>query len=132
MPFALLIIGLTLVIASVRNTQEDLFKLVKNDFTGDQNFVFWFLSILVIGMIGYIPKLKPISTGFLALVIIVLFLKAGNPQTGQAGGFFAQFIAAIKGIQGSGAGNSTTETPATISPLSTITPLQSLNSGVLV
>jgi hypothetical protein len=29
----------------------------------------------VIGAVGYVPKLKPLSDGFLVLIILVLFLK---------------------------------------------------------
>jgi hypothetical protein len=89
MPFALLIIGITLLAASVRDKQNDLYDLVRGDFTGPNNFIFWVVSILAIGAIGYIPKLKPLSTAFLALVVIVLFLSKGNPKL-SGGGFFAQ------------------------------------------
>ena len=89
MPFGLLIIGVILLVAGVRNTQNDLFTLVKGDFTGDGNFIFWFFSILLIGLVGYVPKLKPISTGFLALVIIVLVFSKGNPNNPN-GGLFGQ------------------------------------------
>lgn len=83
MPFALAIIGIILLIAGVRGKQDVLFSTVKGDFTGPNNFIFWMVSIFVIGAIGYIPKLKPVSTAFLALVIVVLFLRKGT-------GFFAQ------------------------------------------
>ncbi len=88
MPFALLIIGATLIVAGVRNQQDKLFTLVKNDFAGPNNFIFWIVSILAIGAVGYIPKLKPISTAFLGLVIVVLFLRKGT-------GFFAQLNTAL-------------------------------------
>lgn len=88
MPFALAIIGIVLVVAGVRNKQDQLFSLVKGDFTGPNNYIFWMLSIFAIGAIGYIPRLKPISTGFLALIIVVLFLKKGQ-------GFFAQLGQAV-------------------------------------
>ena len=70
MPFVLLIIGLILITAGVRNTvsgSDGLFSLVQGDFTGQNNFIYWFLSIVVIGSIGYIPKLKGLSTAFLAI-----------------------------------------------------------------
>lgn len=98
MPFALLIIGIVLLVASVRNTQNDLFTLVRGDFTGSGNFIFWMISILIIGSVGYIPKLRPISVGFLILVVLVLFLTKGNPQ-GAGGGFFAQFTNALNTTQ---------------------------------
>lgn len=94
MPFALLIIGVVLITAGVRNSQDDLFKLVKGDFTGDSNFFFWFVSILFIGAIGYVKALKPISTAFLVLVLLVLFLTKGNPSS-SSGGFFAKFTQAL-------------------------------------
>lgn len=95
MPFALVIIGLTLLISGVKNTQGDLFTLVKGDFTGPKNFIFWTVSILIIGAIGYIPKLKPVANSFLVLVIVVLFLSNK--------GFFANFNQQIGASQTPGA-----------------------------
>jgi hypothetical protein len=108
MPFALLIIGTALVIAGVRNTVYDykgkdgemhpgLFTLAKNDFTGNNNYIYWMLSILVIGSLGYIDSIKPLSRAFLVLVIIVLFLK-----NGKDGGFFERFNKDVFGISNSG------------------------------
>lgn len=94
MPFALLLVGLVLLISGVKNTQDTLFATVKGDFQGQDNFIYWFVAIIIIGAVGYIPKLKPVSTAFLALVIVVLFLKKGN-ATGLGGGFFAQATAAL-------------------------------------
>jgi len=113
MPFALIIVGVFLLVASARNTQGDLFTLVKNDFIGPNNFVYWFVSILIIGSLGYIPKLRPLSNAFLLLVVIVLFLTKGNPN-GIGGGFFSQFTKAIK--------STTTATPTTNQTASTSTP----------
>jgi hypothetical protein len=99
MPFALLIVGVFLVVAGVRNTagpvsqQGTLFNLIHGDFTGQDNFIYWFLAIVIVGMLGYVPKLKPISTGLLVLIIVVLFLRKG--------GFFQQFTSAISGSTGS-------------------------------
>lgn len=83
MPFVLVIVGTLFIIVGYRGTQSDLLTLLKSDFTGQHNFFYWLVSILVIGAIGYIPKLKGLSDAFLLLVIIVLFL---NNK-----GFFAQF-----------------------------------------
>jgi hypothetical protein len=112
MPFALLIIGIVLLVSAARNTQDDLFTLVKGDFTGQANFIFWVVSLLIIGAIGYIPKLKPISTGFLVLVLLVLFLSKGNPNNAASGGFFQKFTAALQGTQNasnSGGGSAATQ-----------------------
>ncbi len=92
MPFVLIIAGVVLLIAAIRNTQQDLFFLLAKDFTGKDNFIYWFVSILIIGAIGYIPKLKPVSDGFLILVILVLFLRKGT-------GFFDMFQSQIGSTQ---------------------------------
>lgn len=94
MPFALLILGAVLLVAAVRGTQDDLFTLVKGDFTGNGNFLYWVVVLLIIGAVGYIPKLKPLSDAFLVLMVVVIFIKAGNPQSGT-GGFFSKFTSAI-------------------------------------
>lgn len=100
MPFALLLIGVWLLIAGVRNTAGPssqpgtLFALLHGDFTGPDNFVYWFIAIILIGSIGYIPKLKSLSTAFLVLVLVVLFLKKGNAN-GFGGGFFNQFVSGL-------------------------------------
>jgi putative exporter of polyketide antibiotics len=119
MPFFLLITGTVLIIAAARGTHKDLFRLLEGDFTGPRNFVYWFVSILLIGMIGYIPKLKPLSDGFLVLLIIVIFLKKGTglfdmfneqidstlsakPTTGT-GSTVSTIIGGVSGIGASGA-----------------------------
>jgi hypothetical protein len=91
MPFALLIFGAVLLTAAVRNKQGDLFRLLKNDFTGPHNFVFWFASILAVGAIGYIPKFKPVSNAFLVLLVVVLFVSNR--------GFFTRFNEQIKSTE---------------------------------
>jgi len=84
MAFVLIIAGAVLLTASVRGTHRQLFQLVRGDFTGKNNFIYWVVSILIVGAIGYIPKLKPASDGFLVLIIAVLFLKKDS-------GFFDMF-----------------------------------------
>jgi branched-subunit amino acid permease len=92
MPFALLTIGLILLVVSVRGTQNDLFDLLKSDVTGPNNYLYWVLAILAVGAVGYIPRLKPVSNAFLVLIVAVIFLRNG--------GFFDQFSAAIAATQG--------------------------------
>lgn len=98
MAFALIIVGFVLLASAVKNSQGDLYKLFSGDFTGPSNFIYWMISILIIGAIGYIPKLKPLSTAFLGLVVLVLFLTKGNPS-GIGGGFFAQFTKQVASTQ---------------------------------
>lgn len=116
MAFALLIVGAFLLVAAVKGTQGDLAKLFKNDFTGQNNFIYWMTAIFIIGAIGYIPKLKGLSTMFLGLVVVVLFLKKGDPS-GIGGGFFSQFS---KGIASTAA---TTPAPATATAVTPSNPL---------
>lgn len=112
MPYALILAGLILLVAGVRNTESALFTLLKNDFTGQNSFVWWTLSILLVGSVGYInPELRKFANSFLALILIVLFL--ANSKNGQ--GVFAQFTAALKApIPPAPTGNA--------SPLASVTP----------
>lgn len=98
MSFALLIIGLMLVTVAVRNTQDTFVKLVKGDFSGPANFFWWVAALLIIGFIGYVPKLRPLSDGLLVLILLALVLSRGKP-TNTGGGFFNQVVLALKGTQ---------------------------------
>lgn len=74
MPYALVIAGLILIVSGVRDTHEALGAQLKSDLTGDNNFARYALAIFAIGALGYIDKLRPASTAFMALVIISLVL----------------------------------------------------------
>lgn len=78
MPFIFLILGIMLLTTGVRNTQGEFFDLVKSDFAGNgtiqNSFLAWLLAIGIIGGLGYYKPLKPLSDGFLLLIIVVLFL----------------------------------------------------------
>lgn len=100
MGLALLFAGAVLLIAAVRNRQSDLFALVQGDLTGPVNFFQWLLAIVVIGAIGYAPKLKPISNALLALVLVAIFLRKGT-------GFFSQ-LATVTTTAANPAATSTT------------------------
>ena len=92
MPFVFIFIGSVLLIAAVRGTHQNLYALVKRDFTGPNNFIYWVVAILIIGAVGYVQKLKPISDAFLILILVVLFLKRGE-------GFFDMFTKQIGATQ---------------------------------
>lgn len=117
MPYALLLIGAVMLVAGVRNTYKDLWALVENDFTGQGGFLSWVAAIAVIGGLGYIPKLKPLSVALMTLLLLVLVLS-------NKGVFakLAQFIA-MPQVTGSGvataASTLTTQSPTT-QPLSSI------------
>lgn len=92
MSFALLIIGIVLLVSAIRNTQAGLVAVLRSDFTGPNNFTYWVIALIVIGAIGYVDKLKPLSDGLLVLIIVALFLSKG--------GFFNQFQSALKTTTG--------------------------------
>lgn len=91
MPFLFISAGLLLTIAAVRGTNDDLLALLKADVTGKNNFIYWMVAILIVGALGYIPAIKPLSRAFLVLVVVVLFLKSG--------GVFQQFTSALSTTQ---------------------------------
>lgn len=88
MPLLFIGSGLVLVLVGLNGDPAKLYGLIANDFTGPKSFVYWFLAILVLGAIGYIPSLEKLSKAFLILVLIVLFL--------DNGGFFNQFQSFVK------------------------------------
>lgn len=87
MAYVLLIAGLMLTIAGVRNTHVDhngqpgLFTLIEGDFAGPNSFIYWLAAIAIVGGAGYVETLQPLSTAFLTLILIMLILN-------QKSGFF--------------------------------------------
>src|ERR1700744_3045512 len=94
MAFPLIFVGLILLVTAVRGTHSQLFTVVKSDFTGNGNFLWWILVVLAVGAIGYIKPLRALSWGFLTILILVLLLSKGNPQL-PGGGFFQQLLSGI-------------------------------------
>lgn len=84
MPFAIVVIGLALIVAAYRDKHGELAGLLVEDFTGPDNFMTWIIALLFIWAIGLYEPLEPISRAFMVLVLLVLFLKRGQ-------GFFSQF-----------------------------------------
>ena len=74
MPYALLLIGGVLLVSAIRNTYGDLWTLVQNDFTRQNGYLTWVAAIAVVGALGYVPKLKPLSIAFMTLLLVVLVL----------------------------------------------------------
>lgn len=101
MAFIALLIGAVLVVAALRNTQDALFSALKTD---APSFAVWAAAIVALGIIGFIPGLKPVSRALLALVFVVIILK--NYQTILSG-----FQSAWQGAAAQGSGsNSKTST----------------------
>lgn len=67
-----LFIGAILIVAAIRNSQGTLFSALYKDVPG---YVVWAAAIFAIGAIGFIPGLKPVSRGLLALVIVVIVMR---------------------------------------------------------
>lgn len=67
-----LLIGVVLIVAAVRNSQDALFSALGTDIP---EFVIWAAAIIAIGAIGWIPSLKPVSRGLLILIFVVIVLR---------------------------------------------------------
>lgn len=74
MPFALTLIGLILVITGFQNTYKQFGTQLQNDFSGDNNFIYWVASIGIVGGIGYIKSFETFSRAFMALILLALIL----------------------------------------------------------
>jgi len=45
MALAFIVIGIVFLAAAIRGTQADLFDVLKDDFTGPNNFLYWGLAL---------------------------------------------------------------------------------------
>lgn len=114
-----LLVGVILLIAALRNSQGALFTALGKDVPG---FVIWAAALVAVGIIGFIPGLKPISRGLLALVFIVLIVR--NYQQAIAG-----FQNAWQNPPASGGGTPAAPASAASSLLNSISPSTSGNAG---
>jgi hypothetical protein len=73
--FALVTLGLIMIVSGARDTYAALGKEVAEDVT---DFMPWIIAIGGIGMLGYFDKLKPFSRGFMALIFIVMVIRNGG------------------------------------------------------
>ena len=95
MPILFIGSGLALVLTGVKGDPGALWELLAGDFTGQNNFIYWMISILALGSLGYVDSLRQMSRLFLALVVVVLLL--------DNKGFFAQLQSFINSTQTEGA-----------------------------
>lgn len=70
----LLAIAIILIVTALKGNQAELVDQLKKDFTGAGNFFLWVLAIVLIGAIGYIPKIEKISRATIGLVITVFLI----------------------------------------------------------
>lgn len=71
MPLMLVIVGIVLLVAAWRNTAGDLGNALATDVPP---FLIWAGALIAVGALGYLPGMKQVSRGLLALVLIVLVL----------------------------------------------------------
>lgn len=93
MPLALIAIAVVLITAAIRGTQGDLAALLKKDFTGPGNFLYWILALGSVGALGYIKEFRPVANAFLFLLLVVFILAANK------GGkdFFSSLLSQVRG-----------------------------------
>lgn len=112
MLFAALIIGVVLIVAAIRNSQAALFSALATDVP---EYVIWAAAIVAVGAIGYVPGLKPVSRGLLALVILVVIL---NNYKAILAGFESASVGAIKSGANNASSSSTNPVASTASDTS--------------
>lgn len=88
MALLLLIGGVVLVDVAIRNTWSQVGSLLASDFTGSGSFLYWVVAVAAIGAVGYAKPFAGFANLFLALLVIVFFLKNGT-------GFFSQLQSAL-------------------------------------
>lgn len=116
MPFALITIGLVMIVTGINNTYSQFASQLSNDLFGDKGFIPWLVAIGAVGALGYIDSLKQFSHYFMALIIIALVLSNK--------GVFANFQAALK------AGPTTPNAPPASPALSGNSSTADLNSAI--
>ena len=86
MAYTLIVTGLLMILTGLHNTHRQFGSQIASDFTGPGNFTWWLLALGMIGGVGYVPKLRPVSTAFLTLIVLVLVLSANGlfPKLTQA------------------------------------------------
>lgn len=87
MPFALVVIGLIMIVTGAKNTHRDFGRLITGDFTGPGNFTYWLAALGAVGALGYAEQLRAFSRLFMALIIVAMILANG--------GFFTRLQAAL-------------------------------------
>ncbi len=88
MPFALIVIGILMIVTGSNGTYRQFGAQLQKDFTGEKGFITWAMALIVIGLLGYINRLRELSHYFMALIIIVMIIRNG--------GFFDEFMKAMK------------------------------------
>jgi len=96
MPFALITIGILLVVTGIRDTYKQAANLIVADMTGSNDpqhrgFVMFFAALAMVGALGAIPAWRQFSHYFMALILLAILLS----NTGA----MQKFLAALKGAR---------------------------------
>ncbi len=92
MAWGFIFIGALFLIAAWKKKHEELFALLKDDFTGEGNFFYWVLAIVFLAAAGTFRPIKPVTDAFMALVILVIIIA----QYKNKRDIFSEFRAQIK------------------------------------
>lgn len=92
MAWGLIFIGVMFLIASARKKHDELYSLLKDDFTGEGNFFYWVLAIIILVAAGTFRPIRPVTDAFLGLVILVIILAPYR----DGKDLFAEFRSQIK------------------------------------
>jgi hypothetical protein len=98
-PLLLIGLGVAFILTGATGNPAALWSLIEGDFSGSNNFVYWMLSILVLGALGYVDSIKSLSRLFIILIVIVLLL--------DNNGFFANLQQFINSTSSSSAAGGT-------------------------
>jgi len=124
MILVVLLIGVVLIVSALRNTQGALFSALATDVP---QYITWAAAIIALGVIGWIPGLKPISRGLLALVLLVIILR--NYQGIITGVKAVASAPQTNGTQGSNASNPLTGSNTVFTPLTIYGPSNTSATG---
>jgi len=97
MSIFLLFIGFIVLISAYKGTQATLFELLKEDFTGSNNFFFWVAAIMLIIALGNIKPIKLITDAFLVLTCIGIIFAQYRNGTDLLQSFLDQLKAGTSG-----------------------------------
>lgn len=99
MPLFLLIVGAFFLIVSVRGTEQTdkLLSVLKDDFTGPNNFFVWALAIGSVGALSFSERLKPFSQAMLGLIFVAILLTQKGPTDKD---FLSSFFEQIRATEG--------------------------------
>lgn len=88
MPYALIVIGLAMIVTAANNTHVQLATQLRSDGTA---FLKYLVAFGIVGSAGYVDSLRVLSRTFMLLIVLAMIL--ANSKTGR--GFFGNLQDAI-------------------------------------